>query len=295
MPFIRRFLRLMTLVAASAAVAAPPSNSPPAAEVALRVGDRALSARQYKELATALTESTNSRSFATDESLLKSYAETALLADSARRHDVDQDGVVAARIRVAVDAVLAQAERDRLYRAAAVTDDDVRERLKARPGEFDEYELSHIFVACTDQSTTSGNQSQRTLSQSQRRSQNAALARTQQIRAKLDAGADFDTLARKYSEDKSSSEEGGHLPGSLGMFLAPEFISAIGLLRVGEVSQPIRSSEGYHLIRVDAHIVATFTNRRKMIDAVLRDEAVASSVAAITRSATVQFNEEALK
>ncbi|WP_156125771.1 peptidylprolyl isomerase [Paraburkholderia kururiensis] len=287
MPLPRRSLLSLVLVAvASAAAAAPPPGASPAAPVALRVGDRTLSPDQYRELAAALAESTGSKSFASDENLLRQYAETALLADSARRQGVDEDGVVAAKIRVAVDTVLAEAERDRLYRTATVTDDDVRKRFEAQPGAYDEYALSHIFIACSQSSTTAANAAP----QAPQRSAQAALARARQIKARLAAGADFDALARAYSDDRSSAQEGGHLPGSLGMFLAPEFGPAIRSLRVGEVSEPVRGAQGYHLIRVDAHVVATFENRHKMIEAVLRDEAAASAVAATTRNAPVAFD-----
>ncbi|MBU3555481.1 peptidylprolyl isomerase [Polynucleobacter sp. UB-Piko-W3] len=67
-----------------------------------------------------------------------------------------------------------------------------------------------------------------------------------QVRAKT---ADFGELAKKYSED-GSAPNGGDLgwmgPGDL----VPEFEQAMNRLQIGEVSNPVRSEFGWHLIQV---------------------------------------------
>ena len=67
-----------------------------------------------------------------------------------------------------------------------------------------------------------------------------------QVRAKT---ADFGELAKKYSEDGSASN-GGNLgwmgPGDL----VPEFDQAMNRLQIGEVSNPVKTEFGWHLIQV---------------------------------------------
>jgi len=67
-----------------------------------------------------------------------------------------------------------------------------------------------------------------------------------QVRAKT---ADFGELAKKYSED-GSAQNGGNLgwmgPGDL----VPEFEQAMNRLQIGEVSNPVKSEFGWHLIQV---------------------------------------------
>ena len=67
-----------------------------------------------------------------------------------------------------------------------------------------------------------------------------------QVRAKT---ADFGELAKKYSEDGSAAN-GGNLgwmgPGDL----VPEFEQAMNRLQIGEVSNPVKSEFGWHLIQV---------------------------------------------
>ena len=65
---------------------------------------------------------------------------------------------------------------------------------------------------------------------------------------KLGAGADFAELARQYSEDPGSREEGGYLDCFRTGDFVPEFERAAFALRPGEVSAPVRTEYGYHLI-----------------------------------------------
>jgi len=78
-----------------------------------------------------------------------------------------------------------------------------------------------------------------------------ALEKAWQIKARLEAGEDFAQLAREHSADPGSREAGG----SLGYIRradphVPEFIEAAFALEAGEISDPVRSVYGYHIIQV---------------------------------------------
>lgn len=67
----------------------------------------------------------------------------------------------------------------------------------------------------------------------------------------LNQGHDFDKMARKYSIDMSSRERGGALdqyfvPGTLG----EEFDKTVFALKVNEISKPVRTNFGYHIIKL---------------------------------------------
>jgi foldase protein PrsA len=71
------------------------------------------------------------------------------------------------------------------------------------------------------------------------------------IEQKIEAGEDFAELATEYSEDPGSASNGG----SLGYFsrgkMVPEFEAVAFSLEVGEVSEPVQSQFGFHIIKVD--------------------------------------------
>ncbi len=71
------------------------------------------------------------------------------------------------------------------------------------------------------------------------------------LKAKLDAGADFATLAKENSTDPGSKDKGGSygfMAYNSTQFVA-EFMDAFKTLKEGEVSQPVKSQFGYHLIK----------------------------------------------
>ena len=78
----------------------------------------------------------------------------------------------------------------------------------------------------------------------------ATLAEAQSIKAALTAGGDFATLARQHSTDQASAGQGGSV-GCLDsqQFVAP-FQQAAQTLPIGQVSDPVQSQYGFHLILV---------------------------------------------
>ena len=68
------------------------------------------------------------------------------------------------------------------------------------------------------------------------------------IEKKLEAGEDFADLARRVSEDPATASQGGNL-GCFGTgLLFPQFEAAAFRLKPGEISQPVLTERGYHLI-----------------------------------------------
>jgi foldase protein PrsA len=99
---------------------------------------------------------------------------------------------------------------------------------------FQEYKTRHILIK------TDG------------RSDAEAQRRGQDILSKLKAGVAFEDLARKYSEDPGSKAKGGDLGWvSEKSGFVPEFKDALLKLGKGQVSPMVKSSFGYHIIKVD--------------------------------------------
>lgn len=79
----------------------------------------------------------------------------------------------------------------------------------------------------------------------------AARRKVLELRAEITGGADFAEVAQRESADTVSGSRGGELGrGARGRFV-PAFEDAAYRLRVGEISQPVETQFGYHLIRVD--------------------------------------------
>lgn len=71
-----------------------------------------------------------------------------------------------------------------------------------------------------------------------------------EIKAKLDAGEDFAKLAKEFSTDPGSGEQGGDLGWFTVGTMVPEFNDAAYALEVDEISEPVQSEHGFHIIQV---------------------------------------------
>ncbi|MET0659579.1 MAG: SurA N-terminal domain-containing protein [Steroidobacteraceae bacterium] len=72
-----------------------------------------------------------------------------------------------------------------------------------------------------------------------------------EVAAKVKAGGDFAALAKQYSKDPGSAEQGGDLGwAQRGMFVGP-FEEALFAMQPGEIRGPVKSDFGYHIIKLD--------------------------------------------
>jgi peptidyl-prolyl cis-trans isomerase SurA len=78
-----------------------------------------------------------------------------------------------------------------------------------------------------------------------------ARLRLDSIRTRLEAGADFDSIARAVSQDPQSAAQGGDLGWNRRGAMVPEFDRMMFALTPGRISPIVETSYGYHVIRVD--------------------------------------------
>jgi peptidyl-prolyl cis-trans isomerase D len=109
----------------------------------------------------------------------------------------------------------------------------------------------------------------------------ATQARAAALRAEILAGADFGEVAKRESADESSAGTGGELPkGGRGRFV-PEFETAAYQLRPGQVSEPVRTAFGWHLIKLNARVGDTLSMQHILLKVTQGD----SSASATDRTA----------
>ncbi len=98
----------------------------------------------------------------------------------------------------------------------------------------------------------------------------AALAKAQQLVAELKSGKNFGDLARKYSADPASAAQGGDLGWAEQSAYVGPFADALFKMQPGQISDPVKSQFGYHIIKLDeirpAHVL-TLADARTKIEA----------------------------
>jgi peptidyl-prolyl cis-trans isomerase D len=104
-----------------------------------------------------------------------------------------------------------------------------------------------------------------------------AKARAEEIAQRLNKGEDFAALAKEYSQDPGSASNGGDLGLAGPGVYDPAFEDALYKLSENQVSAPVRTSFGYHLIKllgVEAPDVPTFASLRDKLTRDLKSQQV---------------------
>lgn len=117
-----------------------------------------------------------------------------------------------------------------------VTDDEVRRQFDANRRLYDrpaQIRVSHILVRIADKSQEA-----------------VAQAKVKVVQARLADGGKFEDLARQYSEDPGSAAQGGDLGYVSKGTLVKEFEDAAWALKPGQISGPVRTQYGLHIIKV---------------------------------------------
>ncbi len=100
-----------------------------------------------------------------------------------------------------------------------------------------------------------------------------AVERLREVRARVESGADFAALARELSQDPGSGPNGGDLGWANPGQFVPEFEQAMMTLRPGQVSAPVVSRFGVHLIQVQERRTSELgvQEQRQIVRNILRE------------------------
>ncbi len=78
----------------------------------------------------------------------------------------------------------------------------------------------------------------------------AAVNKIMSVRSRITSGEDFEKVAKEISEDPSARTNGGNLGYFTALQMVYPFEQAAYSLKPGEISQPVRTRFGYHLVKV---------------------------------------------
>ena len=136
-------------------------------------------------------------------------------------------------------------DKSRLMSEAQVSPEDLRTYYNDHQDQYrvpEEVKVSHILIK-TPAPGPDGKVDEKGVAEAQKKAED--------ILKQLKAGAKFEDLAKKYSEDPGSGKQGGEL-GWIGRGrTVPEFEKAAFSLPVGQLSDLVKSSYGFHIMRVE--------------------------------------------
>lgn len=111
---------------------------------------------------------------------------------------------------------------------------ETRDASQAAPNMVTEYQARHILIRVGEGEDDA-----------------KAKAKAQTLQARLMGGADFNVLAQENSQDQNTAGKGGELGWFTRDEFGPDFGSALAGLQPGQVSAPVRTPAGYHLVKLE--------------------------------------------
>lgn len=156
------------------------------------------------------------------------------------RQVLERDGVrfVQFREKVRREMIITRLRQREVTNRVSVTDQEADafiEQAKAGGGDRREYRLGHILISVPAEASSE--------------QARAARLKVEQVLGRLRSGADFAQTAISVSDGRNALE-GGDLGWRKPEQIPTLFADVVGKLAVGEVSEPVRSSSGYHLVKV---------------------------------------------
>ncbi|HSN58384.1 MAG TPA: peptidylprolyl isomerase [Clostridiaceae bacterium] len=203
--------------------------------------------------------------YATEEELTAALSSSGFNTDSFKAYLKDQ---------LIIEKMTAEISKD-----VAVTDQEVQDYYDANPSSYTEspntIHTAQILVATEDEAKA--------------------------VKARLDAGEDFAAVAKEKSTDTASNEKGGDL-GTVNYVdsgFDESFMAAAIALKAGEVSQPVQTSFGFHIIKciekTEYPVKAFDTVKAEIKQTILdtaKSEAISSKVAEWTEAADIKTYED---
>ncbi len=120
-----------------------------------------------------------------------------------------------------------------------ISEDDVKKEFEATKQDYTTASVRHILINFTDP-------------EGKERTSEAALKLAKEVKAKLDKGEDFAALAKQYSEDPGSKDNGGLYENVEVSNWVEAFKQAALTQPLNQIGEPVETEYGYHIIRVEA-------------------------------------------
>ncbi len=160
--------------------------------------------------------------------VLDELVDRVLLAQHGAELGFEKNPEVHFRLKRVRENVLAQEVVRNTIKDAPITDEAMKKRFEQEIENTHktEYKTRHILVKTEDEA--------------------------KEVATRLKAGMGFDQLAKTRSTDTESGKRGGDLGWvNQGAGLVPEFFNALMTLKKGQLSAPVKSEFGWHIIKVD--------------------------------------------
>jgi peptidyl-prolyl cis-trans isomerase C len=254
-------------------------------KVVLTIGAEKVTAGEFDQLVNALPEQyraaargPNKRQFA------EQIVRVRILSSEARNRKLDQSPALQRQLELQKENLLANALFQDMTANAKVDDATARQYFEQHKSEYETVHGAHILIRVKG-SPLPAQPGKKELTEEE------ALAKAQEIHKRLLAGEDFAALAKTESDDVRSGANGGDLGSFKRDQMVPQFAEAAFSLPAGQLSEPVKTQFGYHLIKVAQHDVKSFDEVKPELEKKIRPELARSAVENLQKQTPVVMDE----
>jgi peptidyl-prolyl cis-trans isomerase C len=123
-------------------------------------------------------------------------------------------------------------------------------------------------------------------------------AEAKEVYTKAKGGEDFEVLAKKYSKDPSAAQNGGDLGFFTRSRMVPQFADKAFSMKKGEISEPVKSPFGWHIIKVietRAGKPVSYDEVKDQVKSDFQNESINELIASLKKSNKVVIHEDKVK
>ena len=153
---------------------------------------------------------------------------------------------------IEVDLIAKELLDQRVKGKIHVTDTQVKKFFEDRKESFkrpEAFRVRHIFIAYVPYEVVQ-NTPPEEMKEKADGYRAASRKKIDEVYGKIQAGGNFEDLAKQYSEDKGSAGKGGDLDFMYKGVFDPMFDQAVGKLKIGETSGIVETEFGYHIVQL---------------------------------------------
>jgi peptidyl-prolyl cis-trans isomerase C len=299
--FCARVAAGLGLVLAAQAQTPPPTNPQPKPaipgtlapgvevadpnKVVMTIGDEKITAAQYDQLVNALPAQYQKAARGPQKrQIAEQMVQLKVLSTEAEKRGIDQQSVVKQQLAFDRQNVLAGALYNELVKSVKIDDGETKAYYDAHKADFETVKARHILIRFKGSAVP-------LRPGAKELSDDEALAKAQDIRKQLLAGGDFIALAKSESDDTGSGANGGDLGSFKHGQMVGAFETAAFALPVGQLSEPVKTQFGYHIIKVEEKQTKSFEDAKTEIADKLRPEAAKKEVDDMRKKASVTFDD----
>jgi parvulin-like peptidyl-prolyl isomerase len=238
------------------------------------------------------------------DELKKQLGEFKVIAQRARNEGLDRENLTRLQILLSRSQALAGAYLGDLQKNAdqLVADADIEQYYRDHPSDFDEIRVRHILISTQpvpegeDEAEAKDAKDKKPPSKPKTLTKEEALKKTQALLERARKGEDFAKLASENSDDPGSKDKGGEYDFFGRGKMVPEFDKAAFALKPGEISEPVETQFGFHIIKLEERRTAAPPDSdqkvRQQITEKLKQEKIEAKIEEITASSDVVVPED---